>query len=184
MSSSFSKAWPFPPASPRHGHFLQPHQGMDISSRLTKAWAFPSTSPRHGHFLLSHQGMAISFTLSPRRGHVLQAVQTTRAQHSPMQPPPATALQNQIPAAEKLPSDALFSPGKWFKLAAYGLDPAQCLCVTEPERSLLYQGTGMKLNLSRLCSLQPNHSLLAAKAGAPYSSFSRVRVLLGAENRR
>lgn len=151
MSSSLAKAFTFPPVLPRNGCFLWPHQGMavssnltktrtflqlhqsmDISSSLAKAQIFPPVSPKHGHVLQPHPGLAMSSELA-RHGHFLQAVQTTRAQHSHTQPPPSTALQNQILVAGKLPSNALsLSPGKWFKLAACELDKAQCLCVTEP----------------------------------------------------
>ena len=116
ISSSLSKTQPFFPTSPRHGHVLQPHQGTVMSSSLTKARTFPPASPRHSHFFQPRQGMAMSSSLtkaqqcppvSPRHKHFLQAVQTTRAQHSHTQPPPATALQNQMLVAGKLPSDAL-----------------------------------------------------------------------------
>lgn len=77
-----------------------------------------------------------------------------------MQPPPATALQNRPTEAGKSPSNALSLQEK-FDLVACELSPDHCLCILISECSLLYQSSGMKLNLSQQHTLQPSHSLLS-----------------------
>lgn len=100
------------------------------------------------------------FVLQPQQDHVLRAVQATRVQHMHMQPPPATALQNWPTEAEKSPSNALSLQEK-FELAACELSPDYCLCILILKCSLLYQSSGMKLNLSHQCTQQPSCSLLS-----------------------
>lgn len=129
ISSSLTKALTFSPVLPRHGHVLQPHPGMAISSSLTNSWPFPPVSPRHGHVLWPHQDMATSSKLT-QHGHFLQAVQTTRAQHSHTQPPSPTTLQNQILVAGKPPPEELSLQEN--SLNWQPVNPAQCLCVTGP----------------------------------------------------